>query len=303
MTLSVVAMPQPSLVITPADIAAHWGIALEDNLEPIPALTNVVLRSDGYVVRCERRDVESVAWEHDLLLFLAADVPEIAAPLRALDGTTFVARARQIVSVLPYIEGEHLRRSDETARRELPDVLGRIHRRALAWPVEQQRPSQPSYLTLDWEKNLWWDLGLFEPSPVLADALDRTRAWLDSRPELTVCAIHGDLNPGNVLTRDGRIVAILDWSFARIDWATFDLACAVGLMALREDGSIDSAVARRVVGAYGGADGPGEADAVEPLLRIFFLAVSLFSLTLTARGQGSNPGMVALMERALTRLA
>jgi hypothetical protein len=42
---------------------------------------------------------------------------------------------------------------------------------------------------------------------------------------------------------------------------------------------------------------------VEPLLRVFFLAVSLFSLTLTARGQGSNPGMVGLMEQALERLA
>ena len=287
----------------PADIAEHWALALEKPFEPIPALTNAVFRSGSYVVRCERRPTESVRWEHDLLLFLAADVPEVTAPLRARDGTTFVARQGHIVSIFPYVEGEHVHRSDESVGPQLAEVLARIHRRALAWPVDAQRPAQPSFQELDWEKNLWWDLALFELSPIVADALDRSRAWLATQPSLAVCAIHGDLHPGNILTHDGRIAAILDWSFARLDWPAFDLACGVGISALGQDGAIDDAVAGRVVEAYTAADGPGELEPLEPLLRIFFLAISLFSLTLTARGQVSNPEMVALMERALARLA
>ena len=130
MTRSVVATAQPSLVVTPADIAAHWGLRLAAPLEPIPAATNVVLRSGPYVVRSERRSVKSVLWEHDLLGFLAADVPEVVAPIPARDGTTFLARGRSVVSVFPYVEGRHMSRTGARVRAQLPRLLGRIHARA-----------------------------------------------------------------------------------------------------------------------------------------------------------------------------
>src|SRR2546428_13641902 len=85
MTRSVVVTLQPSLVVSPADIAAHWGLRLAEPFEPIPAATNVVRRAGPYVVRSERRSIKSVLWEHDLLAFLAAGVPEVVAPIRAPD--------------------------------------------------------------------------------------------------------------------------------------------------------------------------------------------------------------------------
>src|SRR5205814_1149272 len=104
-------------------------------------------------------------------------------------------------------------------------------------------------------------------------------------PPLTRCAIHGDFNPGNVLAVHGRPVAVLDWSAARLDWAAYDLACVVGLLALERDGSIDREVADRALAAYAEAGGPGEHDALVPLLRLFLLAGALFSLTVCARGE------------------
>ena len=114
---------------TTADIAAHWGLRLAAPLEPIPAATTVVLRSGPYVVRSERRSVKSVLWEHDLLGFLAADVPEVVAPIPARDGTTFLARGRSVVSVFPYVEGRHMSRTGARVRVQLPQLLGRIHAR------------------------------------------------------------------------------------------------------------------------------------------------------------------------------
>jgi len=297
-----VATPQASLVVPPADIAAHWGIRLTEPLEPIPAATNVVLRGGPHVVRSERRPVESVRWEHELLEFLAREVPEVVAPVRARDDTTFLARAEHIVSVFPYVEGEHIERLDERIRARLPEVLGRMHRRATAWPVNRQRPAQPSFRELDWETNLWWDRRLVDATPVLEDAFDKTREWVAHAPPLTVCAIHGDFHPGNVLAVDGRITGVLDWSFARLDWPAFDLASIVGVLALQKDGSVEADAAEGVIATYANAGGPGEPDAVMPLVRLYLLAVSLFSLTRRARGESWNPEIVALMERGLAKL-
>src|SRR5207248_2460528 len=80
---------------------------------------------------------------------------------------------------------------------------------------------------------------LVEPSRVVETAFVRAREWVANAPPLTRCAIHGDFNPGNVLAVHGRPVAVLDWSAARLDWAAYDLACVVGLLALERDGSID----------------------------------------------------------------
>jgi len=301
MNRSVVAS-HAGLVIPLEHVAAHWQIRLGDALQPLPAVTNIVLRAGDYVIRAENRPVDSVEWEHDLLQFLAVDVPEVVAPLEAEDGTTFLTQGGQVVSVFPFLEGVAIRPQDEAARAGLPSVLARIHGRALLWPTRENRPSQPSFRDLAWEKNSWWDLSSIELTPVLAEALDRTRSWIASEPDLMTAAIHGDLNPGNVLMRGSAIVAIIDWSFARIDWPAFDLACAVGLFALENDGVLNSGLAQRVVDSYHDAGGPADTAAMKPLLRIFFLAVSLFSLSVTARGVGSNPEMVALMERALSHI-
>jgi hypothetical protein len=76
----------------------------------------------------------------------------------------------------------------------------------------------------------------------------------------------------------------------------------VGVLSLERDGSLDRDAADRALASYAEAGGPGEATAVVPLLRLFFLAVALFSFTRRARSQGWNPKMVAMMERGLERL-
>jgi Ser/Thr protein kinase RdoA (MazF antagonist) len=302
MTRSTVATSQASLVVPPADIAAHWGIELAEPLEPIPARTNVVVRAGAYVIRSERHTPESVRWEHELLEFLACEVPEVVAPIRAADGNTFLVQKGYVVSVFPYIEGEHVKRLDGGVRTRLPDVLARVHRRALAWPQKEQRPAQPSFRELDWDTNFWWDVSLVELSPLLEEAVERSREWVSNAPVLTECAIHGDVHPGNVLAAGGRITGLLDWSFARLDWAAIDLAYAVGVLTLQGDGSIDPAAVDEVITTYANAGGPGEPDVLVPLLRIFFVDFALFSLTRRARGENSNPEIGPMMERGLAKL-
>jgi Ser/Thr protein kinase RdoA (MazF antagonist) len=60
-----------------------------------------------------------------------------------------------------------------------------------------------------------------------ADIVAACRAAWSRIAERPVCAVHGDLNPGNLLwTADGKI-ALLDWDECRVDAALFDGA-AIG---------------------------------------------------------------------------
>src|SRR5438128_5707951 len=150
MTLSVVATPGPSLVVSPADIAAHWHIELREPLEPLATIRNLVVRSGAYVIRDSAVTVESVRWEHELLGFLHPQVPEVVAPLTAPDGSTYLVADGRVVSVLPFVDGARAKRSDTRVRHDLPRLLARLHRAALDWPGARPRPGRPSWRELDW---------------------------------------------------------------------------------------------------------------------------------------------------------
>jgi aminoglycoside phosphotransferase (APT) family kinase protein len=59
-----------------------------------------------------------------------------------------------------------------------------------------------------------------------------TKAWdraLDARPTAERAWIHGDLLPGNLLTRDGRLTGVIDWGAMGVGDPAADLIPAWGL--------------------------------------------------------------------------
>ncbi|GLR65710.1 hypothetical protein GCM10010909_03880 [Acidocella aquatica] len=69
--------------------------------------------------------------------------------------------------------------------------------------------------------------------PAFSLGLDLGLAWLAANPlppERPVTLIHGDFAPHNVLTRDGHVVALLDWELAKRGDPAEDLAQAKMLM-------------------------------------------------------------------------
>jgi aminoglycoside phosphotransferase (APT) family kinase protein len=105
-----------------------------------------------------------------------------------------------------------------------------------------------------------------------------------------VTPIHGDPAQQNVLWRHGRIVAVLDWEYARLEWPALELASAA--WAFAED-DVDGFVA-----AYVDAGGPGEPEVFEEGLRIFVLANALYALT---RG-GENRDWIEFLLNRLREL-
>jgi Ser/Thr protein kinase RdoA (MazF antagonist) len=294
-----VATPEPSLVIPPADIAAHWDVDLSAPLEPLATVRNLVVRSGAYVIREAETPVESVRWEHEFVAFLAPRLPEVVAPLRARDGGTFLVADGRVVSVLPYVDAEHAKRSDPRVRAEVPRLLARLHRAASEWPGTRPRPGRPSWRDLDWVVNDTWDWHVLERTPTVERAYAAAREWLADPPPLATSAVHGDFHPENLLASERGIEAVIDWEFARLDWPAADLAAAVTVLSLQKDGTIDRGIADETVAAYIEAGGRDESHALEPLMRQFLLAVDLHGRTRKATGESWSPEFQGMIDTAL----
>jgi Ser/Thr protein kinase RdoA (MazF antagonist) len=253
------------------------------------------------VLRVERREPESVAWEHELTAFLSHDVPEVVTPLVALDGSTFVETNGTVVSVLPFVEGTALDRDDEAQRLAVARMLARLHWVGSVW--KRPRPDRPAFADLDLEVNAWWDVGVVEMPPVLEQAYERTCTWLAAAPWLTRGAVHGDVYRGNLRVRDRRIHGLVDWEDARVDWPAWELANATWEVCKDETRDrLDPDRSARFVDAYVAADGLGEPGPFDELLRLRLVADALYSLANAARAEPWDPRYVDHLLRALEQL-
>lgn len=296
--------PQLGLELVREAVINRYGVALPPRFErALGGTSDAVFRVGEFIVRIEHADLECVRWEHALLRFLAEEIDEVVAPLVALDGSTFYVDGGRVVSVFPFLAGEELRSREPFFRLELPVLLARLHRRAQAWPVLEQRPGVPSLRERDWDRNDWWDWSIVEKPPPLERAFAELREWV-ATADLRVCAIHGDFHTGNVLVRDGHVAGIVDWQYARRDWPALELAGMVwDLCSAGKSTTVDPALRDEVVGQYLDAGGPGEPGALVPLMRLESLVSALFSLTRAARGQSWNREFTQMLITTLDELA
>jgi thiamine kinase-like enzyme len=137
---------------------------------------------------------------------------------------------------------------------------------------------------LDWDRNDWWNWSAVPKSPGLVKAFDELRSWVASSPSLVAVPIHGDFGVENLLVRNGRVAAVFDWEYARVDWAALE----VGAAAMRFSPDDPMSFAHR----YSKAGGPGEVAAANYGIRMWLLANCLYSLTCSVEGKPWNPEWV-----------
>jgi len=210
---------------------------------------------------------ESVRWEHELVADLALRLPEVVAPLLALDGSSFFLHGGRAVSVLPYVDGRPAERDLDW--KVAAEMLGRLHAEAATLKAER-RPGHPPLTGRDWScpDVSGAPAAIRERARELGAALRRCRSEADSLP---LGPIHGDYHRGNVLVRDGRVVGLVDWGEAHVDSFAYELANGVWEFCVdkaRDD--FDRARGRAFVGAYRRAGGvvPEEHDPLlVPLIR------------------------------------
>lgn len=134
--------------------------------------------------------------------------------------------------VLEYLEGEVASRVAEPVAfaRELADAMAAIHRiDVTGWGLTAPEP-----------------LSARSPEahrPILLRAHAALAPHLDTFALTTL--LHGDMWPGNLLVRDGRLVGVLDWEDARLGDPLIDIAIArLDLIWLYGEASAEAFVAR-----------------------------------------------------------
>jgi hypothetical protein len=184
-----------------------------------------------------------VRWTHDLARHVARAVPEAVAPMEGRGGLTFLRHNGCPVALYPYVDGAVA--GDRTAQlaSSAGELLARVHA-AIATRVA----ATPSPATVS----------PYERIPPPDDLVDRELdAWHSSlmRTGARRAAIHGDVYRRNILVRDGRIVALLDWDEAHDDFVGQEIGWTMWEFAKIEDVRLDPALARAFLDGYTRAGG------------------------------------------------
>jgi Ser/Thr protein kinase RdoA (MazF antagonist) len=164
----------------------------------------------------EHRSRASMEYEHAILD--AADVKDlpVAAPCRTKTGNSFACIGDDIYELFPWIEGIPFDPGSLSELNSLATTVALFHRSTSAITRHKEGQSRE-----DDPDRLVADLVRFVPDakPQFADSIrDRLAVLRDEvhrrYPVLPRAVIHGDLHPGNVLFRDGRVAVLFDF-----DWA------------------------------------------------------------------------------------
>jgi Ser/Thr protein kinase RdoA (MazF antagonist) len=162
------------------------------------------------VARLGKRSDADLAWEAELLQYLASNDLTVPAPIPTTDGRFFAHG----LTVMPFMEGGPP--STAADWRRVADTLRELHRLTQGW---KQRPGWRSSVDL-----LHTDTGTkIDLTAMPPEAVARCRAAWARLTGRARCVVHGNPdNPGNVRVTADR-VALIDWDEAHLDVPDLDL--------------------------------------------------------------------------------
>lgn len=186
----------------------------------------------------EGKREDEVAYEAQLVAFLAARGVATPCPCLARDGRPYAKVQAGLVTVFPWALGEHRQSGGLTAAdaRQAGLALARLHQRGEGFP--ERRQSRYAFAPIVERYRGFQNLG--EPAlvPVVRD-LGEEVAWLDARAGARAAlpwgVIHGDLFPDNVLFEGARLSALLDFEQASDGAFIYDLAVCLVSWCYDED--------------------------------------------------------------------
>ncbi|MFI7002346.1 phosphotransferase enzyme family protein [Nocardia sp. NPDC050175] len=263
-----------------AAVAAEWGYK-GDGVRLYGGEESAAYRVGEVVVRIGAvdRDPVEVEWCNGIAVAAARTVPEVVAPLPRANGTMVEVVAGRPITVWPLIEGQWASSEDPV---QAAGLLARLHR-ALADHRPTPRP-----------KRSFLEIGLDgAPSAELPDPeLDR---WLaEFSRTARVQPLHGDYYEGNLLARDGHVVAVFDWDEALVGPPEVELASAASEFA--DVLGSDLAGARRFVDVYhaaGGTAGHLDDVALTQLMRHRLRREAVYFGLAVGRGMQHDEGDLA----------
>ena len=184
-----------------------------------------------------------IPFEHAVLQQLAMAGWPVPTPFAAPDGSTLVKVGGRFYALFPFLHGSRL---DDPELHGA--VLGRLHAATalLRIGVKPSWPRLADYARRPFPEALA-AYAVADPDAAAATLrhhglVARELAAIGTAGAV-VLPVHGDFHTGNLLFQSGRLSAVLDFDFARIDLRVADVAIALGFLA-------DTASQRAFVTAY-----------------------------------------------------
>lgn len=301
----------------------HWfpGARLGglDRLEggDVNDLYRVDVGGRGYVLRVGEplTTAAMVRWEHELVLRVSPVVPEVLAPLRRPDGSTFVEVDGRIASMTVFVEGRRGDRLNESDRDAAAQTLGRLHAALGSIDVGGDREGYPRWAEMEWPEQRQWSWARADRVSIAGHVdLERFERELEALPvavralggSLPSMAIHGDYHADNLLIAGGRVVAVLDWDWCRVDWRAWETSNSVWAFCRDESRTmVDPGLASRFLDRYVRAGGevlPAELAAFGLLMRAARLREALYVLGEMQREIGADWDYFEMCVEAMGRL-
>jgi Ser/Thr protein kinase RdoA (MazF antagonist) len=244
-------------------IHAHYDLEPITHVAPLAGGEwKTLWRLDGatasYVVSLSHptTTVESIAYEHRLLHYLHAHLPQIPAPLLTRDGCSYFIDQGRIMSLLPWLPGEMA--DGDQVHLLAARFLAHFHRVSVHYPDRSPRPGVPAWREWDWHEPAWpaiqamlatspethdsigqrfwhscgeWAAAIADRRGQIAQERSHFQQWIANLSQsdytLTTGLLHDDFHGGNLLVADGEVTALLDWDGCHPDWLLFDLSNAI----------------------------------------------------------------------------
>ena len=299
--------------------AAAFGLAVHDaRVSDLPGgysndLALVETPAGAHVVRRYGRlhvTRRAVLFEHAVAAAASARMPEVVAPLAGPGGATLLERDGAMLAIYPYVPGTAGRRDRRTAH-AAAGVLARFHRALSGSHVAGGTRTTRFLGILPWLRERFLRLSA---DPRLVRSLDWnvliaavTAAAARVAPHaksLPHAIVHGDPNPGNVITAaPGDVRALIDLDFAHESERIYDVGALLDEFAREhDDAPLDVARIAPLLAAYAEeapVSGIERALLPEAMLR----RAATLTWYVTTRHDGRVPGDVGGAHRYAARVA
>lgn len=202
----------------------------------------VITDTGRFVVRvrpAEFGNPESAAFDHIALAKLAAAGLPVPNPQSLPDGKSILWTDGHAVEVLSWVEGDAFSPGDADAAHALGRFLARFHQvLANNFPpgkASARREDHPDEVAphLSVLFALATDTAQSQQLHAIGDQIEFVRQELDARlyPGLPRAVIHGDIHPGNIRFRNGRVSALYDFDYLSVQARARDVIDALAFFA------------------------------------------------------------------------
>jgi homoserine kinase type II len=209
----------------------------------------VSLEQGEYVLTLvERGPVADLPFFIELLDVLHDAGLPVPYALRTQDGEALRSLAEKPALLQPRLSGKHVHEANAHHCQEVGNLLARIHLATRERPVERRSDRGLEWMLAEGAKQA---LKLAdEASPMLRAALDEIAELKPRILALPRANLHADLFRDNVLFDGNHLAGVIDFYNACSGPMLYDLAITLNDWCSHEDGSLDGARARALLGAY-----------------------------------------------------